>query len=873
MSNVTIAIYSDFLSAFTELPLGIQNKTNNFIKKFKQNPKDPGINLEKIFNPYDDKFYSGRVDKTYRVIIAVQEKTNTYVLLWVDHHDEAYDWAKSKKIEVNKLTGLLQLYDIIPIKAEEKVVVNKLFDKFTDAQLIALGLPELQIPFVRSLKTESDFFESKKAFSNDVYEYLEFLVNGVDYSEVLELLQDLDSENESTDDFDKALKSNGNIRSFAVVEGQDELDKMFDAPLDKWRVFLHPSQKRLVDKDFSGPARVSGEAGTGKTVVAMHRAKYLLGKDKRVLFTTFTANLVGDIETNIMKILSLQEAKKLDVKGIDSVIISYLKAKGKNASIEYDEDKLLNYWDKSIELANVDLELDSSFYMEEWRKIATVMDNLTVEKYISIPRVGRGIRLDRGQRLKVWHVFEEYMSLIENDKKMDIDYATYRAREILRSNPEVPYDSIIIDEGQDISSNAYKFLRQYAGEEHENDIFVVGDSHQRIYKNKAVLSKCGINIKGRSSLLKINYRTTEETRKYAFSFLNGINFDDVDSEYSGFNKCQSLTHGEPPVIQNFNTYNEQLVYVSNEIKKLIDNGVHYEDICIVSRTHKQIELASKELNKNGIPSYEINSNKEDNDSEPGVRIATMHRVKGLEFRYVFAISVNKNIIPMPSSNIDKADNDENYTIERCLLYVSITRAQIKAYVLSYGEPSNLITNKKEVEVSSKIKEDVDKYIIKHLDKQEFIVLEDKLEEPGLFKSCISTDGIAKSSIKTGKSRTLNEVLDHMEDTFQEAVFYHIDTKQLDEVEVYNRAHIDRRLFSKIRSDKNFKPSRKTAIALCFGLMLNLDETIDLLEKAGFVLSHSSKADLIIEYFIEKKEYDLIVLNQVLYDYGEPALYF
>ena len=138
MSNVTIAIYSDFLSAFTELPLGIQNKTNNFIKKFKQNPKDPGINLEKIFNPYDDKFYSGRVDKTYRVIIAIQEKTNTYILLWVDHHDEAYDWAKSKKIEVNKLTGLLQLYDIIPIKTEEKPVVNKLFDKYTDDQRIRI---------------------------------------------------------------------------------------------------------------------------------------------------------------------------------------------------------------------------------------------------------------------------------------------------------------------------------------------------------------------------------------------------------------------------------------------------------------------------------------------------------------------------------------------------------------------------------------------------------------------------------------------------------------------------------------------------------------------------------------------------------------
>lgn len=858
MAGTTIAIYSDFLSALYKLPIGIQKKTLNFIKKFESNPKDPGINLEKIFNPYDDKFYSGRVDKTYRVILAIQESSNTYVLLWVDHHDEAYDWANTKKIEVNKLTGLLQLYDIIPVKTEAKTVINKVFDKYTNEQLLALGVPELQLEFIRSLVTESDFFSNRKAFSNDVYEYLEFLVNGANYNDVLDLVRELE-EPDISDDIGKALSSTKDIRAFKVIEGQEELDKMFDAPLDKWRTFLHPTQKKLVDKDFSGPARVSGEAGTGKTVVAMHRAKYLLGQGKKVLFTTFTANLVGDIETNIMKILSLQEAKKLDIKGVDSLIISYLKSNGKKNKVIYDEEKLLNYWDKAIDNANVDLELDSFFYMEEWRKIATVLDTLTIEKYVSVPRTGRGIRLDRTQRFKVWHVFEEYRELLDKDSIRDIDYATYEAREILKANVETPYDSIIIDEGQDISANAYKFLRQYAGDEHENDMFIVGDSHQRIYKNKAVLSKCGINVKGRSSLLKINYRTTEETRKYAFGFLNGINFDDIDTEFSGITKCQSLTHGEVPVIQNFANYSDQLKFTADEIVKLHDNNVRYEDICIVARTHKQIELAAIELNRAGIPCYEINSNKEDNTSEPGIRLATMHRVKGLEFRYVFVISVNKNIMPMPSMNVDKADNDENSIIERCLLYVALTRAQIKAYVLSYGTPSGLIDNKCEIDDSTKIKEDVDKYIVKCLEKQEFIVLEDKK------MMVCSSDMLEKES-------SLSEALNNMNMTFQQALFHHIDSKQMDEVEVYNRAHVDRRLFSKIRSDVNFKPSKKTAICLCFGLMLDLDETIELLEKAGYTLSHSSKADIIVSYFIEKENYELREVNNVLFDYGEPTLY-
>lgn len=860
MAKITIAIYSDFLSALNKLPIGIQKKTLNFIKKLENNPKDPGIKLEKIFNPYDEKFYSGRVDKTYRVILVIQESSNTFVLLWVDHHDEAYKWANTKKLEVNKQTGLLQLYDIIQVKIEANTIVNKLFDKFTNEQLLALGVPEQQMEFVRSLVTEADFFSNKQAFSNDVYEYLEFLVNGVNYSEVLELARDLD-QSEITDDFGKALASSKDVRSFKVVDGEDELDKMFDAPLEKWRIFLHPSQKKLVDRDFSGPARVSGEAGTGKTVVAMHRAKYLLGQGKKVLFTTFTANLVGDIETNIMKILSLQEAKNLDIKGIDSVIISYLKSKDKKIKIIYDEDQLLTYWDKAISNANVDLDLDSFFYMEEWRKVATPLDVLSVDKYVSVPRIGRGIRLDRAQRLKVWHVFEEYKELLDKDSVRDIDYATYEAREILSSNAETPYDSIIIDEGQDISANAYKFLRQYVGEEHDNDLFIVGDSHQRIYKNKAVLSKCGINVKGRSSLLKINYRTTEETRKYAFGFLNGINFDDIDTQFSGSTRCQSLTHGEAPVVENFVNYPDQLDYVISEIVRLHNANVSYEDICIVARTHKQIELAAIELNKAGIPCYEINSNKEDNTSEPGIRLATMHRVKGLEFRYVFVISVNKNIIPMPSRNVDKMDNDENSVIERCLLYVAITRAQIKAYVLSYGVPSGLIVNKVDNENDNQLKEEVEKYIVKCMEKQDFIILEENSDScPKICNTQLNSDS------------DMRDVFDRMDDTFQQALFHHINYKQMDEVEVYNRAHIDRKLFSKIRKDVNYKPSRKTAICLCFGLMLNLIETMELLEKAGFTLSHSSKGDIIISFFISNSNYDLMAVNYALYAHNEPTLY-
>lgn len=115
-------------------------------------------------------------------------------------------------------------------------------------------------------------------------------------------------------------------------------------------------------------------------------------------------------------------------------------------------------------------------------------------------------------------------------------------------------------------------------------------------------------------------------------------------------------------------------------------------------------------------------------------------------------------------------------------------------------------------------------------------------------------------------RKIDELLDHMNDTFQETMFYHIDTKQLDEVEVYKRACIDRKLFSKIRSNKDYRPNKRTAICICFGLKLNIDESLDLLEKAGYTLSKSSKFDMIVRYFLETEEYDIDMLNSILYDY-------
>jgi superfamily I DNA/RNA helicase len=262
----------------------------------------------------------------------------------------------------------------------------------------------------------------------------------------------------------------------------------------------------------------------------------------------------------------------------------------------------------------------------------------------------------------------------------------------MKSNAETRYKHVIVDEGQDLSANGLRLLRSIAGEEHPNDIFIVGDAHQRIYKNKAALSKCGINVRGRSSILRINYRTTGEIRKAAFALLNGISFDDLDDDFDTGDRCQSLTHGKPPKVLSFSNANEELDAVLKEIKALISGGVLAKNICVVARTRRLLEDYVAQFTANGLRCYEIKGNKADDRGLDGIRVATMHRVKGLEFQYIFVVAANKRIIPLASAidHTDSVSELETMTAEKCLLYVALTRAQKGAYISGYGQMSEFI---------------------------------------------------------------------------------------------------------------------------------------------------------------------------------------
>ncbi len=694
--NVKVAISSDFLTAFAVLPRQIQGKVTEFINKFRNNPQSPGINYEKLKNGSDNKICSVRIDNTYRGIVVRQAETGVYLLLWVDHHDDAYAWAKNKKCEVNPKTGAIQVYDLISAPAvSPEAEAFMLFAEVSDTEMIELGLPEEQLSFVRSIKDTEDFYNKESSFSKDVFESLSWVAEGFPVAEVIEMIAAEKEKREVTDSLADALDSPETLNSFVIVEGEDELRRIMAEPLEKWRVFLHPTQRKIVNRTYSGSARVLGGAGTGKTVVAMHRAKHLASELKvkeRILFTTFTANLASDIKENLRKTCTLEEIRKIEVINLDAWVAQFLREHGYSAEIVYSEG-LHNLWEDAVSMNDLDSEFPVSFYEEEWNRVVIAQEALTLNKYVKAKRNGRGTRLDRKKRIQIWNVFESYQNLMKERKIRDINTAMYECRLLAAKTPaESRYKHIIVDEGQDLSANAFRLLRTIAGEEHADDIFIVGDAHQRIYKNKAALSKCGINIRGRSSILRINYRTTEEIRKAAFALLNGISFDDLDDSMDNDDRCQSLTHGPMPSILSFKTANEEFDAVLAEIKSLTASGVAIKNICVVARTNKLLEDYITQFTCNGIRSFKIKRSKSDDRSLDGIRIATMHRVKGLEFQYVFIVAANNRIIPLASAidHTDAISEQESITAEKCLLYVALTRAQNGAYISGYGQMSEFV---------------------------------------------------------------------------------------------------------------------------------------------------------------------------------------
>ena len=673
-----IAIGTDFLSAFARIPRAEQKKVQAFADKFQIDPTMASINYEPIAQARDPKVRTVRIGQAYRAIVIHPPSGDVHMLAWVDHHDEAMAWAKNKRFDVNEITGAIQIVDMeevehlseVASQEEEKpsdveepdwADVPRLFDPVSDVDLQELGLPPLLLPSVRALESDGQLDKLRPYLPSEVYEALFMVICGASIEDALREVTRPDRVD--TSDFTQALEHPDTKRRFRVVETTDELHAMLNAPLEKWRVFLHPMQENLVKRHFNGPARVLGGAGTGKTVVAMHRARYLAREvfkapGDRILFTTFTRNLAQNIES-LLESLCGSEHKRIDVVNLHSWAVRFMRSQDVAFKIA-GEKEISECWRDALSVAGTS-KWDEAFFRSEWDEVVQTNGANSFQDYRRTPRIGRGTRLSRADKELIWEVLYEYRQALRDRDLVEWVDVIRRTRQLIeRKQVELSYRAVVVDEAQDLHPEDWRLLAAIAPPE-PNNLFIVGDAHQRLYGRKVVLSRLGINIRGRSRRLKINYRTTEEIRRWALALLDGVEIDDLDGGQDSSQGYKSIRNGPEPDVHVFSTPRAEQDFLLEHIAELT-KSYPPEEICLVARTRKQVNAYSDLLGGSGIENTVFDRDT-DSDEGDGVRVATMHRVKGLEFGHVIVGGFQEE-------SMKHADVGE-----RCLVYVSATRAK------------------------------------------------------------------------------------------------------------------------------------------------------------------------------------------------------
>lgn len=694
-----VALAQDFLMQLSKLPSNIQSKVMKWAILFQTDPKSPSINYEKIYAATESNLKSVRIDQDWRGIVFKPDVGDVYVLLHVDRHDAAYRWAEKRKLAINPVTGAMQLVVVeiveelkvdaasAPVTHPSKVVKpaenTSIFWALSDTELMSIGVPQEMIAIIREIGSEDDLDNIQSILPVEAYEGLFLVSAGDTVSQVLTGRETRVDQHINTEDFVTALDKPESLSRFVVVEDDQAMQAIMNAPLAQWRIFLHPTQHKLAMGDRSGPVRVLGGAGTGKTVLAMHRAKWLAEqrtKDgQKVLVTTFTKNLAMDIEDNLKSMCSKEVMAKIEVRNLDAWVHNYMRFNKLEHRIVYGRstDAAAQAWQAALATKDSSLGLTDDFYEQELEQVVLAQGLTSLDAYRMARRTGRGVILSRSKRDAVWPVFEEYRGQLASRKLKEVDdayreVAGFLIKE-LESGKKMPaYSAVVVDETQDLSPQALKLLRAIIPME-KNDLFFVGDGHQRIYtRNRAAMSKCGIDIRGRARKLYLNYRTTDEIRKQAVALLEGCEIDDLDDGHDETKRYKSLSHGPSPLVVELKGI-EQATDKAVELSRqwlAQSNEQATTSICVIAYSTNIRDSASKVFAKAGLKTAVIDANHNMSKNPDTIYFATMHRAKGLEFDKVVVISPSEYL----GDPLDTASS-------RKLLYVAITRAKKEAALI------------------------------------------------------------------------------------------------------------------------------------------------------------------------------------------------
>ena len=654
-----------FTAALAKLPAHEAKAVKTTVVDLHIDPSGNGLQMHRIDKSKDPNFWSVRVNRDLRLII--HKNSDSVLVAYVGHHDPAYAWAERRRIEAHPRTGAMQIIEVRELVEEAEPSPAFTFEAVAEAPVAdelplfaALGENELM-----SVGVPADWIQDVRGASEDGFFKLAAHLPGEAAEALLEYAATGKLPAPAPAATVNPYEHPDTLRRIRPIADEEELEQALSFPWDKWGVFLHPSQRSSVERDYGGPARVAGSAGTGKTIVALHRAVRLAKAEPRarILLTTFSDPLAEALKKKLA-VLSPETSgvvRRITVESFQRVAEQLFQlVHGARPRIA-GEPLLRRLLKKAAEEHNV-RGFSERFLLSEWTHVIDAWGIANAETYRDVQRMGRKSRLGPNQRERLWPVFESVRSAITEHGYTTWATVFTELADIYTTKPEKPFDHILIDEAQDLGPAELRFFAAIAPAG-ENSLFFAGDLGQRIFQHPYSWKSLGVDVRGRSSTLKVCYRTSQQIRSAADRLLPE-QLRDVDGLEDERRGTISVFEGPPPLVEVCATEEEEATAVARFIDVSVETGAAPDEIGIFVRTPQLVKRAKAAVVRASI------------EKQP--TISVMHLAKGLEFKSVVVMCCDEGVLPLDERVADAADEaelDDIYETERRLLYVACTRAR------------------------------------------------------------------------------------------------------------------------------------------------------------------------------------------------------
>jgi hypothetical protein len=663
---VNFLIADTFTSSFNRLSGLDQKAVKATVFDLQMDPTGNGLQLHRIDKSKDTNFWSARVNRDVRLI--VHKTGDSLLVAYVDHHDAAYAWAERRRIEAHPRTGAIQIVEVrerveevappstfdfvFPEAAEAKAkMAQPLFSALDDNALLSIGVPTDWLADVRAASEDGFFALAQHLPAEAAEALLEYATTG--------RLTPPAPKPAIADPFAHPDA----LRRIRPIADQQELEQALAFPWEKWGVFLHPSQRALVERSFSGPARVAGSAGTGKTIVAIHRAVRLAREypSARILLTSFSQPLADSMAKKLLVLAPetggiVQRITTASFHGIAEQI--YQLEHGVRPRIA--SETVLR---ERLRAAAVNLKgFSERFLISEWTNVIDAWGLTALEAYSTVPRMGRKSRLGPNQRASLWPVFQSVREVLAAERYTTWANVFTGLADALAQRPTKPFDHVIIDEAQDLAPAELRFFAALAPAKTDG-MFLSGDVGQRIFQHPYSWASLGVDVRGRSHTLKVCYRTSQQIRRAADRLLPAVlrDTDGLEDERRGI---VSVFEGPAPEVKSLASAEIEAETVRKTVKTWLDEGIAPCEIGLFVRTTQLVARARAAIA--GLAGVDE------------MVTVPMSLAKGLEFRAVVVMACDQGVLPLDERVADAADEaelDDIYETERRLLYVACTRAR------------------------------------------------------------------------------------------------------------------------------------------------------------------------------------------------------